>query len=295
MKVHDDVELANRNTHPLTQQQLSQWESDGYLLLRGSIPQANIDEMHSLLTRATDDMMFQLKAQRLTEEEKSVPLETRFFEATNWHANQFGRSWTRLIAQPAVFSLYHAEAIVDAVGQLTRTDVVGHPVFNSRPKLPNQELPVPWHQDSAYFGASTQDSLIITCWVPLIPVDASNGCMQIVRGSHRHGLFDHHREELAGRFPELSGGLTDNDHIVICPMEPGDVLLMNNLTLHRSLPNTSRTIRWSIDIRYLRDGDSPGVPAVYWGKPDQKWVIRSHTEPVTTVNEWLTMVEDLPW
>jgi ectoine hydroxylase-related dioxygenase (phytanoyl-CoA dioxygenase family) len=36
-------------------------------------------------------------------------------------------------------------------------------------------------------------------------------------------------------------------------MEPGDVLMFNELVLHRSLPNVSDRVRWSVDIRFSAD------------------------------------------
>ena len=82
--------------------------------------------------------------------------------------------------------------------------------------------------------------------------------------------------------------LVEDSRVVTCPMEIGDALVFNNLTLHRSLPHTTNEIiRWAIDIRYLRDGDHPG--AIYWKEPDFKWVIRSQTQPLTTLDQWLEM------
>ena len=72
-----------------------------------------------------------------------------------------------------------------------------------------------------------------------------------------------------------------------CPMEMGDALLFHNLTLYRSIPHTSEVVRWAIDIRYVRDGDDPGT--IYWKDPEFKWVIRSQTQSVTTLEAWQAM------
>ena len=161
--------------------------------------------------------------------------------------------------------------------------------FNARPKLPGQQLTVvPWHQDSGYFGTVSETSLIPTAWRPLVPVDETNGCLQVVAGSHRLGVVNHYTEEREGKFLEVLDELIEESRIVTCPMELGDALVFHNLTLHRSLPHTtSEIIRWAIDIRYLRDGDHPGT--IYWKDPDFKWVIRSETQPATPLNQWLEM------
>jgi len=114
--------------------------------------------------------------------------------------------------------------------------------------------------------------------------------MQVLAGSYQRGLVDHHTEPREGQFLEVQISEADESRIVTCPMQPGDVLLMHNLTFHRSLPNLSTSIRWSVDIRYIRDGD-PGVP-----QPDDaggKWVIHSTTQPVTSREEWLRRSKEL--
>ena len=163
----------------------------------------------------------------------------------------------------------------------------GHPVFNARPKLPNQQLTVvPWHQDSGYFGAQSESALIPTAWIPLVPVDETNGCLQVVAGSHKMGLLNHHTEDREGRFLEVLDSLIDESKIVTCPMETGDALLFHNLTLHRSIAHTiDNLIRWAIDIRYVRDNDDAG--AIYWKDPNFQWIIRSRTKPITPLNDWL--------
>jgi ectoine hydroxylase-related dioxygenase (phytanoyl-CoA dioxygenase family) len=243
-------------------------------------------------------MIAELLREGLIEDARGdLPLETRFAEVAGPHAARFGRGWRAAVAQPEVFALHHAPPLVDIVRQLTGSDVVlGHPVFNARPKLPGQQLTVvPWHQDSAYFGPETERSLILTCWIPLVPTDAENGGMQVLPGSHRLGLREHHTEKAEGRFLEAGEGALGEaqDNAVTCVMEPGDVLLLHNLTFHRSLPNVTDGIRWSIDIRYLRDGDHPG--GIYWEDPEARWVIRSDTEPVTSPERWTEMTSRFPW
>jgi ectoine hydroxylase-related dioxygenase (phytanoyl-CoA dioxygenase family) len=41
-------------------------------------------------------------------------------------------------------------------------------------------------------------------------------------------------------------------------MNPGDVLLFNEVTHHRSVENHSDRVRWSLDVRFL-SADSPAA------------------------------------
>ena len=282
--------VDQKSIPPLSPKQMDQWENDGYLLLKNVIPEPAIKGVRANFAGVVDGIIQTLKEDGIVEDEGSeLPFETRFAQVAGEHANRFGRSWRNQVATAEVFELHHAPLLVDAIGQLTGTDVIGHPVFNARPKLPGQQLTVvPWHQDSGYFGTISETSLIPTAWIPLVPVNETNGCLQVVAGSHRLGVVKHHTEEREGKFLEVIDALVDASRIVTCPMELGDALVFHNLTLHRSLPHTtSETIRWAIDIRYLRDGDHPGT--IYWNDPDFKWVIRSETQPITRLEQWLDM------
>ena len=284
------MKTDQKQATPLSPEQVQQWGDDGYLHLKGVIPKAVINGVQDRFAHVVDGIIGTLKEQGIVEDEGvELPFEKRLAQVAGEHANRFGRSWRGEIATSEIFELHHAGPLVDAIGQLTGTDVIGHPVFNARPKLPGQQLTVvPWHQDSGYFGKVSEYSLIPTAWIPLVPVDTSNGCLQVVAGSHRSGVIDHHTEEREGRFLEVMDDLVESSRIVTCPMELGDALLFHNLTLHRSIPHTtSEVIRWAIDIRYLRDGDHPGT--IYWKNPDFKWVIRSQTQPVTPLARWLEM------
>lgn len=279
----------NQST-PLTPDQLVQWENDGYLLLKNVVPVSMINGVRDRFAIVVDGIINELKEQDTIDDVGAdLPFETRFLEVAGEHANRFGRSWRGQIATSEIFDLHYAEPLIDAIAQLTGTDVIGHPVFNARPKLPRQQLTVvPWHQDSGYFGTISEKSLIPTAWIPLVPVDESNGCLQVVAGSHTLGIVNHHTENREGKFLEVMDELIDEAQIVTCPMDIGDALVFNNLTLHRSLPHTtSEIIRWAIDIRYLRDGDHPG--SIYWKDPDFKWVIKSQSQPLTSLSEWLEM------
>ncbi|MCG9126901.1 phytanoyl-CoA dioxygenase family protein [Candidatus Poribacteria bacterium] len=284
--------MQRNETHssPLTPEQLVQWENDGYLLLKNVVPESIINGVRDRFAIVVDGIINELKeADTIDDIGTDLPFETRFLKVAGEHANRFGRSWRGQIATSEIFDLHYAEPLIDAIGQLTGTDVIGHPVFNARPKLPGQQLTVvPWHQDSGYFGTISEKSLIPTAWIPLVPVDETNGCLQVVAGSHKLGVVSHHTENREGKFLEVMDELIEESQIVTCPMEIGDALVFNNLTLHRSLPHTtSNIIRWAIDIRYLRDGDHPG--SIYWKDPDFKWVIKSQSQPLTSLSDWLEM------
>ena len=281
----------------LTATEQRQWSDAGYLLLRDVVSRAAIQQMRALYAHVAETFLEQLRAEGLiTELHPDLPFERRFAVAAGKHAAKFGRGWRRAVAQRAVFDLHHDPALLDVVAELLGGDVIGHPIFNARPKLPGQQLTVvPWHQDSSYFGPASEQILILTCWIPLVPVDAKNGCLQVIPGSHRERLHPHLQEDREGQFLELPASVVDESRAVTVPMAPGDALLFTNLTIHRSLPSVADTIRWSIDIRFLRDGARPDQAAAQWPDADFEWVVRSRTRPATTFESWHQQTSRFTW
>ncbi len=56
----------------------------------------------------------------------------------------------RGVLPPEIASLWSSETLLSIAKQLLGPDIAGHPVWNLRSKVPNQEqVTVPWHQDTA--------------------------------------------------------------------------------------------------------------------------------------------------
>eukprot|EP00929_Paragymnodinium_shiwhaense_P036643 TRINITY_DN19608_c0_g2_i1.p2 TRINITY_DN19608_c0_g2~~TRINITY_DN19608_c0_g2_i1.p2 ORF type:complete len:315 (+),score=71.16 TRINITY_DN19608_c0_g2_i1:67-1011(+) len=117
-----------------------------------------------------------------------------------------------------------------------------------------------WHQDFGYWvnnGNVFPD--MGTVFIPLDKMDAENAGLQVIRGSHKLGLLQHHqggaqaeadpdRRELA-----LRAGL---EHIQL-ELEPGDALFFHCLTLHTSGQNHSDRRRWCFLVAYNRADNDP--------------------------------------
>ena len=88
-------------------------------------------------------------------------------------------------------NLWAHPTLVGAAQRRADADIAGHPVWNLRCKTPDafsiDEATVPWHQDTAYLDEECWDTLQVTAWVPLVDANATNGCMQVLRGAHRPG------------------------------------------------------------------------------------------------------------
>ena len=120
--------------------------------------------------------------------------------------------------------------------------------FNKPPKIGR---PTPPHQDGYYFMIVPNEAA--TFWVALEEVDAENGCLRYVRGSHRRGIRSHRRTDTLGFSQGISdyGRPEDAANEVAFSVHPGDVLVHHSLTIHRADGNTSdRRTRQAIGLVY---------------------------------------------
>lgn len=268
----------------LTADQAAAFAEDGYLLLRGLLAPARIAAVRSALAAAAEAMLTTLAREGLLDP-RTLPsaFEQRFLGAGP-HAARFGNSWRGQARCRAIYDLHHDPDLLAVVQDLLGDERIGgHSVYNVRPKLPRQETTtVPWHQDSAYFGPESATQHILTAWVPLVPVTPENGALQVVRGSHRTPLQPHRVEDRAGHFLEIDAHEPDAARIATIAMAPGDCLCFGNLLWHRSLPNHSTGIRWSIDLRYY----ALGAGRVGGDESPTPWIIRAPGQMPTSYPEW---------
>lgn len=161
----------------------------------------------------------------------------------------------------------HRDLWVGAYDQLRNLPVVwelaNHPIFiNSirslgikfpamaaqiilRADMPDDD---PWsfppHQDYIYNLGSLNT---ITIWIPFQDITDDIGPLDIIPGSHRGGVAPH-TDGLLREFDETK--------IVSAPMRHGQALAFSQFLYHRSGPNRSKRIRFSLQLRY-NDLSSP--------------------------------------
>ncbi|MEM6661237.1 MAG: phytanoyl-CoA dioxygenase family protein [Pseudomonadota bacterium] len=122
---------------------------------------------------------------------------------------------------------------------------------------------VPWHQDRVITVADRHDVSGFTNWsrkagtwhceppldvlaemlfvrVHLDRNDADNGAMEIALGSHKTGLIN----------STSAADAAESYPVELCTAEPGDILVLSMLMLHRSRPSTSMQPRRALRIDF---------------------------------------------
>ena len=279
----------------LTQAQIEQFHADGYLTLRGVLPQEHIqpliDELAAGVEAGVQAAVVEgiLKAEDAYEDAlfaTRLALVSGACVEADW-------IWSRYFSEQkprtaAMFALRTAPALLDVVEALIGGEIYAHPQYNYRAKMPNQEITIiPWHQDLAYlYPEEAGDTLVVNAWIPLVDATAENGCMQVLPGSHLLDLIPHnHRETPPGH--KGSRGIANDElpegEVYTAEVAVGDALLTSERLVHRSTPNVSDTVRWSVDTRYCQ----LGLPSGRENVPG--FTARSRKDPARVtagVDEW---------
>jgi hypothetical protein len=120
-----------------------------------------------------------------------------------------------------------------------------------------------WHQE---FPAQLRSIDGLVLWSPLLPVTPEMGPVEVAVGSHREGLVPVLVDNGdAGKTGAYSLRLENEAERIaryekIAPLtEPGDLIIMDFLTLHQSGRNVSDHPRWSMQFRYFNFADPVGA------------------------------------
>ncbi|HYK88778.1 MAG TPA: phytanoyl-CoA dioxygenase family protein [Acidobacteriota bacterium] len=226
------------HTPPLTDGQVEQFHRDGYVICRGYFEK---DEMDLLLSTARADHRmlghnFPVKDSAGRESKLSL-----------W--NHPGNDIYGMIAR--------CRRIVDAMEQL-----LGGEVYHYHSKMMLKEPEVggawEWHQDYGYWyqnGCLLPD--MASCLIAVDRATKENGCLQLLKASHRMGRIDHGRYgEQTGADPERVREALKHFELLHFEAEPGDALFFHSNLLHCSAPNGSPNPRWSLICCYnTREND----------------------------------------
>jgi phytanoyl-CoA hydroxylase len=135
-------------------------------------------------------------------------------------------------------------------------------MFMNKPA--NRGTFLPWHQDR---WTTLDRDPKITVWTAIDPATRQNGCVQVIPGSHRHGLINPtHPSGFLSK--AQSAAICTPDRIVYVELEAGEVVLLHNYLLHASDVNRSSQSRRAFSVCYmeastLQDGVAGKFPAVF--------------------------------
>ncbi len=210
----------------LSHEQVKRYHQDGFIVLPGIVSAAAVAE----LQRATDDIV--ASAADVTDHDAIYDLEPG-------HTRESVR--VRRIknpdrVHPAFAALTRHPGILACLQQLWNGGV-RYDIAKLNMKSAGFGSPVEWHQDWAFYPHSNDD--LAAVGIMLDDIDEDNGPMQIVPGSHKGPIFDHHVD---GRFCGAIDATTPGLKLATarpCVGPAGSITIHHVRAVHGSAPNRS--------------------------------------------------------
>ena len=257
---------------PLTSEQRDQYLADGFVHLPAAV---GTDRVADVLS-AVDRLQAEPSNHGATVTKKGDPGEyflDRYLYRTHPDFGSF------------VTDLGLAELAADASGS-EQIRIYFDQVFVKEPGT--REL-FDWHQDRPFWAVD--GTTVCSTWLALTSADAAGSALEFVRGSHLWGIdvrpdypamrgadpAEAERqlwpgiEEHLGSFEETAIDYEDHpERFEVCSfaVEPGDVLLFDYRTMHRSRGNGSAHRRAAVSWRWLGD--------------DATWAPKPGSDPIIT-------------
>ncbi len=215
----------------LTPEQIAAYQLDGFVIVKGFFSPTEADKLYQT---ATHDQNVTQNALDLNDQSGKKTKLSLWFTPGN---DVFGY-------------MTRSEKMINSVAALLDN---GSPVCHYHSKLMQKQPKVggawEWHQDYGYWYKNQfmfPDQLI-SVMVALTKANKENGCLQVIKGSHKMGRVNH---GFAGEQVGADMVMVDNAlktmELVYVELEPGDTLFFHSNLLHRSEANLADYPRWSI-------------------------------------------------
>ena len=112
----------------------------------------------------------------------------------------------------------------------------------------------PWHEDSSYWtGRISTMAGICTVWLAIDKVDAENGAMKVIPGSHDNGFSEYEPVSADENIfnIEIKADQVEESRAVIFELEPNECSLHEARIIHGAAANTSPRRRAGYTMRYF--------------------------------------------
>ena len=213
------------------------FERDGYVCIRKLIPMEYIEGIRAEISRVQSDAVFSDRNNLRCRYKINPGNGQQILDALDPVADIL----------PGVRAITELASVVSLLSNL----------YGDTPRLFKDKIILkpagapgyPWHQDFISWPFFPESFLTLVA--PLDSATEENGCIELVRGSHKDGYLSA-RDGDFHDLPETHIALQDRVQI---PLEPGDVLIFGCFTVHGSGPNRSDRERRQLYLSFNSDND----------------------------------------
>ena len=244
-------------TAGLTDAQAAQFERDGFVVLRGLFSAGEVAEIRDAFMAQNEDGPVEgLSEIRNGADayDKSDPLGfyPRMMNPHSQPERPVGRISRDFLLHPRLYPVLKDLFGEEPAGVQT--------MFYFKPAgARGQEL----HQDNFYLRV--KPGTCMAAWLAVDDVDAGNGGMKVVPGSHHEEVACPQQADAAVSFTTDYVPVPSGMEAVQCDMKAGDVLFFNGSLIHGSTPNTSAgRFRRSLIAHYV---PAESQEVAHWYKP----------------------------
>ena len=251
----------------LTQQNILDYERDGYVIIKNFLRAEEINKLYSI---ATGDDALQKHAFDLNDQSGKKTKLTLWYTPGN----------------DAYGLLTKSKRMIESVDKLMDGD---SSVCHFHSKLMQKEPKVggawEWHQDYGYWYKNEflLPDQMMSVMVAITDANKGNGCLQVIKGSHKMGRIEHGfaGEQVGASQHYVDLALKTMD-LVYVEIKAGDALFFHSNLLHRSEANLSDKARWSLISVYNRSGNVP------YNEPSKSSTIPLEPVPDEALMTWKT-------
>jgi phytanoyl-CoA hydroxylase len=249
----------------LTAEQMVDYHSDGYVIVKNFL---NEQEVKKLQDIAFDDGLMRKHAFDLNDQTGKKTKLTLWYSPGNdaygllTKSNKMAQSADKLMDGETAVCHFHSK------------------LMQKEPKVGGAWE---WHQDYGYWYKNEFlfPDQMISIMVAITAANKANGCLQVIKGSHKMGRIEHgFSGEQVGASQHYVDLALKTMELVYVEIEAGDALFFHSNLLHRSEANLSDKPRWSLISVYNRSGNVP------YNEPSKSSTVPLQIVPDEALLEW---------
>ncbi len=235
----------------ITKSKQNFYNKNGFVLVKNLLNKSNIKKLQKTILNRSKNYLKDKKNFRSIYDKQ---FHSELIRLKKVEPKKFGSLYDSIQRSLQLYSIICEKSLIKNICNLTKLkkENISFNGENIRMDLPNDKLHhLEWHQDRSYYFQNRDGNKGIVCWIPLIDLDKKNGPLQVCVASHKDGFIANYKKFRKNKKSSFQRKVKKKNTFKVFSqsLKEGDVLFMNKNTIHASGKNTSRFIRFSLQVR----------------------------------------------